>query len=302
MGAMDYTFLAIISLSLFGLVMGSFAGAQVWRLRLRQLQDDKSEGYDIDKAELKRLTKLTPEKGVQDRSRCLSCGHQLAWYDLMPLVSWLSTAGKCRYCRTKIGWFEPLMETGVATAFIISYLAWPVELISPLDIAVFFVYVAALVPLSILFAYDAKWFLLPDKVNRIFIALASLYALLSLSQSTDLSGLASLAWAMVALPGFYGLLYYYSRARNGQDKTWVGFGDVKLVVGLALLLLDWRLALVALFVANLLGTLVIIPAVIRGKLGRRAHVPFGPFLILGTLIALLFGQVIIDWYVSLLLQ
>ena len=103
----------------FGLVLGSFAGAQVWRLRARQLVADKKAGESYDKAEYKKLSPLLKGKKQQDRSRCLSCGHQLGLRDLIPLISWLSTRGRCRYCDKRIGYFEPLMELSLAVAFMV---------------------------------------------------------------------------------------------------------------------------------------------------------------------------------------
>src|SRR6478609_4310093 len=105
MGDMEHTVWAVI-LGVFGLLFGSFAGASVWRLRAWQLVADKKAGdEDVDEAELKQLKPLTKATFRTDRSRCLHCGHELAWYDLLPLASWLSTGGKCRYCRKPIGYF-----------------------------------------------------------------------------------------------------------------------------------------------------------------------------------------------------
>src|SRR6476661_6297359 len=104
-------------ITVIGLVMGSFAGAQVWRLRARQLVEDSSNGESVDSHELKRLRPLTGRKTSEDRSQCLSCGHTLAWYDLVPLASWASTQGKCRYCKKPIGKFEPFIEIGTALIF-----------------------------------------------------------------------------------------------------------------------------------------------------------------------------------------
>jgi leader peptidase (prepilin peptidase)/N-methyltransferase len=68
---------------------------------------------------------------------------------------------------------------------------------------------------------------------------------------------------------------------------------------LALLLADWRLALLALFLANAVGTIILLPMMLSGRVKRRAHVPFGPFLIAGWFLAGLFGAQILDWYMSL---
>lgn len=114
---MDAVFIAVV-LGVLGLIFGSSQGATVWRLRARQLREDKRDGEPYDKKEYARLIPLTKPSLTDDCSRCLDCGHELAWYDLVPLVSWLATGGKCRYCRKPIGAFEPLMETGTAALLV----------------------------------------------------------------------------------------------------------------------------------------------------------------------------------------
>ena len=79
-----------IIFGLLGAIFGSFVGAQVWRLRARQLKEDQQAGEKVDKKEMKRLSHLLKKNVRSDRSRCLHCSHVLAWYDLIPLVSWLS--------------------------------------------------------------------------------------------------------------------------------------------------------------------------------------------------------------------
>jgi prepilin signal peptidase PulO-like enzyme (type II secretory pathway) len=290
-------------LAVFGLLFGSFAGASVWRLRAAQLVADKKAGEKIDEAEYKRLEPLTKEKLSTDRSRCLHCQHILAWYDLLPLVSWLSTAGRCRYCRKSIGRFEPLIEVAVAAFFIVSYLLWPVPLTGWLEIVQFGLWLAAGVGLAILFSYDQKWFLLPDRVMFTVIGIAAVFATIAIIQAPQpLEMLLSTANAILILSGLYLLLWVYSKG------SWIGFGDVKLGLALALLLVDWKLAFIALFAANLIGCLIVLPGLLTGRLSRTARVPFGPLLILGTIIAAFAGNSIIDasyvaadWYYNLFL-
>ena len=108
-----------LALILTGLCLGSFAGAMVWRLRARQLSEDKAHHEEYDKDEYQRLKKLTTGGAAHDRSRCLHCSYVLRWYDLIPLVSWLSLRGKCRQCHIPIGYLEPLIELGVALLFVL---------------------------------------------------------------------------------------------------------------------------------------------------------------------------------------
>lgn len=289
---MDYAVAFV--LGLFGLLFGSFAGATVWRLRARQLREDMVAGEVVDAAEYEQLEPLTDETFKSDRSRCLHCGHQLAWYDLVPLVSWLSLGGRCRYCKAPIGRMEPLIELGMAVFFAGSYLLWPGDLHTPLEVLQFALWLIAGVGLGILFAYDQKWFLLPDVVTYPLMAVAAAVGTIQVVQAPNhLGALFSLAGAVTLLSGLYLVLWRVSKG------AWVGYGDVKLGLVLALLLADWRLAFIALFAANLIGCLVIMPGLLSKKLSRLTRVPFGPFLILGMIVAFFAGQPVLDWYLSL---
>lgn len=276
-----------------GLVMGSFAGAAVWRLRARQLKEDKAAGEKVDGKELKQLLPLTKASIKSDRSQCLHCGHTLGWYDLIPLVSWLNTHGRCRYCSAPIGYFEPLMEIMTASLFVGFYYYWTISYPASAW-AVLIVGAVSIVLMAILIAYDAKWFLLPDRIMVILIGIAAGVAVWNIVTSPQpLETLWSTVGAVLILSGLYLSLWLFSHG------AWVGFGDVKLGLALGLLLSDWQLAFLTLFIANLIGAAVVIPGLLSKKLSRKTHVPFGPFLIAGFFIALFFGQIIIDRYLNL---
>lgn len=280
-----------ILLVLVGLCLGSFAGAMVWRLRARQLAYDHAQGESYDHAEYNRLKKLIDTPTTQDRSRCLHCSYVLRWYDLIPLVSWLTLRGKCRNCRKPIGYLEPLIELGVALFFVLSYVLWPYNLETGLEVIRLVIWLAAGVSLAILFAYDAKWLLLPDRVNFVLIGLGVLMSIVAVLQADSTwEAIASIAVGAAILSGLYLALYLISKGK------WVGFGDIKLGLGLALLVADWRIAFIALFAANFVGTLVVLPQLLRGHIRRNTHVPFGPLLIIGAVIAQLVGFYLVDAY------
>lgn len=283
----------VAAVGVFGLLFGSFAGATVWRLRARQLVEDLAEGEVVDKKELKMLKPLTAASLKDDRSRCLRCGHHLEWYDLLPLFSWLQLGGKCRYCHVRIGWFEPAIELATAAVFVVSYLAWPHELADPMAIVQFCVWLCALVGLIILFCYDLRWYLLPDKIMFPVMGIASIYALLvTVSSPSPLAAFTSLCFAIGVLSGLYYVLYFVSKG------AWVGFGDIKLGLALALLLGEWPLALLTLFLANVIGCSIVLPAMLVKKIGRYSRVPFGPMLIGAWWIATMWGGAAITWYMS----
>lgn len=291
---MDINFFVCLVLSVLGLCLGSFAGASVWRLRALQLVEDEKEGDLSGHDELKKLKKIIKKPLLDDHSQCLHCSYQLKWYDLIPLISWLTLGGKCRKCRRFIGYFEPLIELGVATFFVLSFIFWPYQLDSGLEIARLVIWMISGVGLAILFAYDAKWSLLPDLVSFIVIGLGVINSVLVVILSANMfESIAGIVGAVAILSGLYLALYLISKGK------WIGFGDIKLGLGLALLLADWRLAFVTLFVANLIGCVIVIPGMLAGKIKRDSHIPFGPLLIAGFVIACLFGVEIVNQYIAL---
>lgn len=254
-------------LGILGLCMGSFANATVWRLHNK-----------------KNIAK--------DRSECEQCHHKLAWFDLIPLVSWLSLGGKCRYCRAPIR--KEIIFTEVVTGllFVASYWWWPQNITAFYPELTFGLWLVALTMLIILFLYDMKWLLLPDKVMFPLIATGVLMMFVRISEQGSWLPIFESLYAVTILSGLYLVLFLVSKGK------WVGFGDVKLGLFLGLGLGTWPLALLCLFLANCIGCLFVIPGMLVGKLRRSSRVPFGPFLILGFTIAMLFGNRMIEWYMS----
>jgi len=293
---MEIQSIIVVGLALLGLVLGSFVGASLWRLRAAQLKTDAVAGEKVRASDKRRVAKLQQKSITKDRSVCLYCGNGLRWYDLVPLISWISLRGKCRYCHKPIGWFEPLIELGLAAFFVMSFLFWPYILDTPLAVVQFVIWLVAGIGLALLFAYDMKWFLLPDVVTLPLIGIGAIHALLVIVSSTaPIEAAVNVLGSCLVLSGLYYAIYVLS------GKQWVGFGDVKLGLALGLLLADWQLAILALFLANLIGTLVILPALVTRKLKKGTHIPFGPLLISGWALAGIFGADILGWYLGLVL-
>lgn len=283
----------ILILAIFGAVLGSFAGATVWRLRARQLQYDKNNGEEYDKAEFKQLRSLKNGFGATDRSHCLHCNHVLAWYDLLPIISWLSTRGLCRYCKKPIGWFELLIELMTAGLFVLSYVLWPFMLMTTLEWAQFVVWLVVLTGLIIVFWYDLKWFLVLWITIAPLLVLSAVFLLLAyINGGYDSAIFLEALTGVVILAGLYWLLWAIS------GGAWVGLGDAQIGAVLGLLLLDWQKAFLALLLANAIGTLIVLPGLLTGKIGRKTAIPFGPLLIAGALISFFFGAVIIEWFTT----
>ena len=198
------------------------------------------------------------------RSYCEHCGHELRPVDLIPLASWLSTGGKCRYCDAKIGASTFAIELCGGVLFVVSYLLWPVahpavgadfaNFLQPLNLVQFVVWLAAVVLLLALLFYDARWRRLPDFFMYPLIVMSLIFAILSIDFA-NFSPQILLNFALALLPvfGVYLLLFLVSSGK------WIGFGDVKFGIVVALLTADWRLALVVLVFANFAGTIFIIP-------------------------------------------
>jgi leader peptidase (prepilin peptidase) / N-methyltransferase len=289
----------LAGLFILGAAMGSFAAATVWRLRTAQLAADVRSGEHVTKRETTQVKELSRRKNslLTDRSVCLHCGKQLSWYELLPVISWVVQGGKCRSCKRSIGSMEFLAEVLVGAGFVVSYLVWPYEFTTQ-GIVFLVLWLLMLVALAVHWMYDARWFLLLDKVTFFILLLALLFFALKLAeQPTPLltSSLIGAGLTLLALPGFYGLLYLISRG------AWIGLGDVKLLVPFALMLPSWEYGVLLIFLANLIGCLALLPAMLTKKLTRSTRVPFGPFLILAFIITFLFGQKILDFYFGTIL-
>ncbi|MBH2007913.1 prepilin peptidase [Candidatus Saccharibacteria bacterium] len=286
----------VISVGLFvlGAALGSFAAATVWRLRARQLQADVAHGVKVSTQEASEVKKLTEKqrKISSDRSVCLHCGRQLSWQELIPVVSWLAVGGKCRTCKKPIGKMEILAEVVLGAAFVVSYLFWPYD-VNTLGLVLLGLWFIVLVALAIHWMYDARWFLLLDKVTVVITVVAVLFMAFTFADQPGqllVGSLTGIGLTILVLPGFYGALYLISRG------AWIGLGDVKLLVPFALMLPSWEYGVLLIFLANLIGSLTLLPAMLSKKLTRSTRVPFGPFIIAAFIITFLFGRRILDLY------
>ena len=225
------------------------------------------------------------------RSYCPKCHHQLAWFDLIPIVSFIILRGRCRYCHQRISWEYPLVELSTGLLFV----AIPL-ILGENAISVFLMIVS--LPLVIIFLYDLKHSLIPDELIYPSLALTLLFWLgedwflkshLTIETSFFLKSLVGLG----VFGGFLGLLYLLTRGKG------MGLGDVEL--GLLLgAILGWPQSLVGLFLSFLIGAILGLIFIITTKKGWKTEVPFGPFLISGSLTAFLFGSSLINWFFAIL--
>ena len=297
-------FLLSLVFGVIGAVFGSFSVAQVWRLRASQLQDEKSAGEKIDSTEWKKLHSLVSKKVKNDRSHCLNCGYQLKWFDLIPIISWISLGGKCRKCRSKIGALEFISEILMFVLFAIIFFVFkPVSNGSVSILAAFRldILLLAFIPLAIMFIYDMKWSLLPTKIIWIFNCLAFIYwvsGFVGVRGGFNLVSAINFVISMSMFP-----LIYFVLAKVSKEQ-WVGGGDWILAVGLVLVLPNLPVfAIFLLFLSNVIGLLfAVFQSILRfRKVKRGTQIPFGPAMILAALILLIFQQHILANFAILMM-
>lgn len=266
----------ILVLIILGLGLGSFVNALVWRLH-EQMKGKKSKDLSI----------------IKGRSMCPHCKHQLQATDLIPLFSWLFLRGKCRYCGKSIGWQYPLVELMTALVFVGSYLFWSYGF-SGFGVVQFGIWLVCVIVFMALIVYDLRWMILPDRLVAVIGGLAGVQAIILAITNKDAGSVVMAVLSVLCTAGFFWVLFQLS------DGKWIGGGDVKLAVGLGLLLATPLAAMLMLFLASLGGSVVSVPLLIKGKAGRNTKIPFGPFLIAATMAVYIFGADIISWYESLL--
>lgn len=268
----------IAFLLVVGVAWGSFVNALVARL--------------YHNATTKKPTKkLSITTG---RSMCMHCQRTLAIKDLLPIMSWLVLRGRCRYCKAPIP-DNPLAEITVPLLFALSFLLWPYTFEAPFVVLAFGLWLVGIVLLVALLIYDMRWMLLPDVLTRSLALTAVLFVLVrALDSSNAMIVVASALGGAMVVAGLFYLLYRVSGGR------WIGGGDVKLGVGIGLFAGSPLVGFLLVFIASLLGTLYALPSLLRGKAEMTSRLPFGPFLIVATIIVVLLSSQLIDWYINLL--
>ncbi len=246
----------------FGLITGSFINSVIYRL-----ESKKSIIFD------RRLNNFSQKKF--SRSLCPKCGHELNWYELIPLFSFIVQKGKCRSCHKRISWQYPLVElaAGLIFLFIFNRYNFSFNFYSFLIICLSWIISVFFI---IIFVYDFKYYLIPDKIIYPSIISGIFWVLVNKELNWQ-SSLFSAAGATI----FFLLLVIISRGR------WMGMGDVKLVFFLGLIL-GWPKILASLLLAFWSGALVSIILILTKKKTIKSQIPFGPFLVFSAFLFLFF--------------
>jgi prepilin signal peptidase PulO-like enzyme (type II secretory pathway) len=259
-------------LFIFGTSVGSFLNVLIYRTRKNQ-------------------------PWMAGRSQCESCKKQIAWYDNIPLLSFIILRGKCRHCKKTLSISHPIVEGLAGTLFLWWYMVGffffqlsqqPFSMLQPL-----FWLLVGLVLLFI-FIYDYRYLIIPDWTVIALTTMALLYRI-----ALVLAGIMrpeDFYWTIfgaVAASGFFYAIWLLTKRRG------IGFGDVKLAAPLGLLM-GWPVVWIGLWLATVVGAVIGVALVATGKARFGKPIPFGPFLIIGTLLALVWGDTLISWYATLI--
>ena len=251
----------LIIIFIFGLAIGSFLNALVYRWH--------------------------EKKSLFSRSICPKCGVKIVWYDNVPLLSFVFLRGRCRSCQAKISWQYPIVELITAFLFLFSF----IKLSSQLPISNFPFIISLIRNWLIIFTglfiflYDFKYLEVEDKIvlPASFLILIGNF-LLGFSFT-------KIALAVIIGIGFFAGQYFLTQGRG------VGLGDLRIGFFMAASL-SWPQILVALFLAYIIGAMVASILLLGKKKKLKDRLPLGPFLVVGTFLALFWGDQIIIWYLN----
>jgi prepilin signal peptidase PulO-like enzyme (type II secretory pathway) len=230
---------------------------------------------------------------LMSRARCLSCVEPLHWFDLIPVVSYFVLKGRCRRCSAAIEWQYPAVELAVGLLFalfagrILFGLGIPSFITGTEQIILFIRDAVVSVFLVIIFLYDFRFSVIPDKFSVPAIILVILFNLV----------LGASAFSMLigglAIGGFFSVQFLVSQGK------WVGGGDIRM--GLLMgFLLGLPLGMVALFLSYILGAFGGVVLLLGGHRSTSSHVPFGTFMAGATVVTMIFGSTLLSSYLSLL--
>ena len=244
---------------LLGLIFGSFLNCLIWRLRQGE--------------------------SILGRSYCPSCRHLIAWHDNIPVLSFLFLKGKCRHCKNRISWQYPLVELITALLFAFSfYTISQLKDFSPILLVFNWLFIFGLI---LIFIYDLRW----QSVPMIFVWPFTVIIFF-------LNIILGILWWQLVIVGAVGVLFFLvqfllTRGRGvGEGDIWLG-----LLMGVALARFD--LLVLALVLSYFIGAIISVSLLVRHKKKLKSKIALGPFLVSGTLISLIFGAKIINWYFNL---
>ena len=217
------------------------------------------------------------EEFVRTPSHCMTCGHNLTWYELIPVVSWLLQGGKCRACGVKLSAQYPIVEALNGSMWLLTAVLFRGDWLMT---ALYCILFSMLLVLTVI---DWRIYIIPNGINLVIFLLGIVRLV------TDLANWPLYVIGMVSVSGVF-LLLHILTGGNG-----LGMGDVKLVAA-AGLLLGWPKMLLAVLVGSVGGALI---HSVRMKKGAGNKLAFGPYLAAGIWLSALVGEPLITAYLSL---
>jgi len=232
------------------------------------------------------ILRLKNKKSVFKKpSHCPFCKKKLKWYELIPIISFVLQKGRCSKCKEKISWQYPLVELATGFSFIlILNFQFPISNLQSFISTVFLLVITCF--LIILFVYDLKYYLVPNKIIYPAIIISFFYRLWL--------PIPNYLLAAVIGGAFFLIIFLISRGK------WMGMGDIKIGVLMGLLLGLFQI-FTALFLAFLIGGAVSVILLALKKKALKSEIPLGPFLTGATFITLLWGDILLNWYLNLFL-
>ncbi len=220
---------------------------------------------------------------VTERSHCMKCNYQLKWYDLVPLVSWILLKGRCRKCGQPISKQYPIIEAANGMGWLLIALVRGIRFELVYDITSV-CYMALFSVLLVLSVIDIRTYEIPLGCNIFILAVGLIHL------AMDHTNWLLYVIGLIAVSGFLYLIYIFTKGRG------IGGGDVKLMAACGLLI-GWKSSILALVLGCIIGSVI---HILRMKLSGEDHVlAMGPYLSLGVMIAALWGNRIIELYLSM---
>lgn len=222
------------------------------------------------------IDRLPQGESIMGRSHCDSCKKTVKSYDLIPVISFITLGGKCRFCGRKLSYFYPFIELLTAAGFLYIWNMFPATDYA-LKASVIGIFSASVV----IFFADLKYQIIPDSMQIAGVGMSLLYIYVTESVSFSVISHHMLGAVFVALAIL--LLFLVTRGRG------MGFGDVKYAVVMGLLLVV-KAGFLALYVAFITGAVVGLILIAGRKKKMKAKIAFGPFLVIGTLLLLFYND------------
>ena len=270
-----------ITLSVFlGLVVGSFLNVVIHRLPKMMEKEWADNCLELQGKEIPSSEKYSL---VAPRSSCPQCGHKITALENIPVISYLLLKGKCKSCKTSISLRYPIIE--VLTGILIGLVSWKFGF--SITTLAAWIFTLALIVLTFI---DLDTQLLPDDITLPLLWLGLLF-----NQTLGFTDLKSAVFG--AMLGYFILWSVYWIFKIITGKEGMGYGDFKLLAAIGAWF-GWQLLPAVILLSSILGATIGIALIVFGNKNRQSAIPFGPFLALGGIAALFFGQKLASFYLA----